>query len=67
MTFVSAHRPLEAYTEALTNAGLLMERLREPRIPQEAVASPRNRRWVRLPLFLHVRAVKPSGTVGDSP
>ena len=59
ITFVSEHRPLEAYTEALTGAGLLVERLREPAMPEEAVASPRNRRWQRLPLFLHMRAVKP--------
>ena len=59
MTFVSAHRPLEAYTEALAGAGFLIERLREPPVPDEAVATPRTRRWQRVPLFLHVRAVKP--------
>jgi SAM-dependent methyltransferase len=58
ITFVSAHRPLEAYAEALADAGLLIERLREPAVPEEAVAVPRNRRWQRLPLFLHMRAVK---------
>jgi SAM-dependent methyltransferase len=58
ITFVSEHRPLEAYTEALTSAGLRIERLREPRLPEEAVTVPRNRRWQRLPLFLHIRAVK---------
>ncbi|HET7171050.1 MAG TPA: class I SAM-dependent methyltransferase [Gaiellales bacterium] len=65
ITFVSEHRPLESYTEALTDAGLLIERLREPPMPEEAVASARNRRWARLPLFLHVRAVKRN--VGDGP
>jgi SAM-dependent methyltransferase len=59
MTFTSAHRPLEAYTEALAGAGLLIERLREPPVPEHAIAKPSTRRWQRLPLFLHLRAVKP--------
>lgn len=59
MQFVSAHRPLEAYTEALADAGFLIERLREPAVPEAAVRRPRARRWQRLPLFLHVRALKP--------
>jgi SAM-dependent methyltransferase len=59
MTFTSAHRPLEAYTEALAGAGLLIERLREPPVPEHALAKPSTRRWQRLPLFLHVRALKP--------
>lgn len=58
MTFVSAHRPLNAYTEALSEARLVMERLREPAIPDVAVSRPRSRRWQRIPLFLHVRALK---------
>jgi SAM-dependent methyltransferase len=64
ITFVSEHRPLQAYTEALTDAGLLIERLREPAVPEEAVTVPRNRRWQRLPLFLHVRSVKPAAGAG---
>jgi SAM-dependent methyltransferase len=60
ITFVSAHRPLEAYLGALTNAGLLIERVREPAVPDELVErKPRSGRWQRIPLFLHVRAVKP--------
>lgn len=58
MQFVSAHRPLEAYADALADAGLLIERLREPEVPEAAVRRPRARRWQRLPLFLHLRAVK---------
>ena len=58
MEFVSAHRPLEAYTEALAAAGFLVERLREPALPDHAIQRPRGRRWQRLPLFLHVRALK---------
>lgn len=62
MTFVSAHRPLEAYTEALANAGLLIERLREPAIPDAALVRARSVRWQRIPLFLHLRALKPVST-----
>jgi SAM-dependent methyltransferase len=61
VTFVSAHRPLETYAQALADAGFLIERLREPAVPEQAVAVPRNRRWQRLPLFLHMRAVKLNG------
>jgi SAM-dependent methyltransferase len=59
MTFTSAHRPLERYTEALSAAGFLIERLREPSVPERAIAQESARRWQRLPLFLHVRALKP--------
>jgi SAM-dependent methyltransferase len=59
MTFASEHRPLEAYAEALADTGLLIERLREPRIPESAIVLARSRRWQRVPLFLHVLAVKP--------
>jgi SAM-dependent methyltransferase len=58
ITFVSAHRPIQAYTEAIANAGLLIERLREPAVPDHVVREPPSRRWQRLPLFLHLRAVK---------
>jgi SAM-dependent methyltransferase len=58
ITFVSKHRPLEAYTEALANAGFHIERLREPPVPDDAVTVPRNLRWQRLALFMHIRAVK---------
>ena len=60
ITFVSAHRPLQAYTDAITGAGLLIDRLREPSVPDEAIVTPRNRRWQRLSLFPHLRAVKPA-------
>ena len=64
LRFESAHRPLQAYTEALADAGLLVERLREPPLPRHAVVSDRNARWRRIPLFLHARAVKPGGRDG---
>jgi SAM-dependent methyltransferase len=59
ITFVSAHRPLQAYTDGIHDAGLLIERLREPAVPERAVGEERTRRWQRIPMFLHVRAVKP--------
>jgi SAM-dependent methyltransferase len=59
MTFHSQHRPLEAYFSALEEAGFLVEALREPGVPDEAVSSPATRRWQRLPLFLHLRARRP--------
>ncbi len=59
MTFHSRHRPLESYSLALEEAGLIVEALREPRIPNHAVKSDRGRRWQRLPLFLHLRARRP--------
>jgi SAM-dependent methyltransferase len=58
MTFVSEHRSIAAYTGALASAGFLIERLAEPALPEYAVADERSRRWKRLPLFLHGRAVK---------
>ena len=59
MTFHSEHRPLEAYSRALEDAGLLIEAIREPRAADALVATaPRERRWQRIPMFLHLRAVK---------
>ncbi|KGM32990.1 class I SAM-dependent methyltransferase [Inquilinus limosus] len=59
MTFHGQHRPLEAYAAALTDAGLLIEALREPAVPDHAIRSEAGRRWQRLPLFLHIRARRP--------
>jgi SAM-dependent methyltransferase len=58
VTLASAHRPLAAYADALAGAGLLIEALREPPVPEPAITLPRQRRWARIPLFLHLRAVK---------
>ncbi len=61
LTFHSEHRPIEAYSRALETAGLLIEAIRETRAPDAvAAASPGKRRWQRIPLFLHLRAVKPA-------
>jgi SAM-dependent methyltransferase len=59
MTFVDAHRPLEDYSHALETAGLVVERLREIGDESEPPPWPTVLRWRRIPLFLHLRAVKP--------
>ena len=56
----SIHRPIQAYTDALADAGLLIERLREVALPEHADTKPHSPRWRRIPLFLHMRAVKPA-------
>jgi SAM-dependent methyltransferase len=50
MTFHSEHRPLQAYTDALADAGFVIERLREPTTPDPGNV------WHRMPLFLNVVA-----------
>jgi SAM-dependent methyltransferase len=57
----SVHRPIGTYLDALTDAGLLIERFREVALPEHADAKPYSPRWRRIPLFLHVRAVKQPG------
>jgi SAM-dependent methyltransferase len=59
MTFHSRHRPIETYFRALEEAGLLVEALREPKVPDHAIVAESSRRWQRLPLFLHLRARRP--------
>jgi SAM-dependent methyltransferase len=54
MTFTSEHRPLQDYTDALWRAGLLIEQLREPTDPTPGD------NWNRVPMFLHILAVKSS-------
>ena len=59
-TFVDRVIPLQRYTRALEHAGLLIERLREAAPPSSFVAdAPSMARHLRIPLFLHLRAVKP--------
>jgi SAM-dependent methyltransferase len=52
MTFTSDHRSLEDWLRPVTDSGFLLERLCE-------VTDRNNPRWQRVPLFLHVRALKP--------
>ena len=59
MTFKSMHRSIESYFSALEAAGLLVESLREPAVPSYAITSETQKRWQRIPLFLHVRARLP--------
>jgi SAM-dependent methyltransferase len=60
LTFHSAHRPLEVYVHALASAGLLTETIREVKASERTVSrDPDARRWQRMPLFLHLRAIKP--------
>jgi SAM-dependent methyltransferase len=59
VTLESEHRPLGWYAEALAAAGFLIERVREVTIPEAAITRPGSRRWLRIPLFLHIRALRP--------
>jgi SAM-dependent methyltransferase len=54
MTFESRHWTFQDYFEAIIGTGLRVEAVRE-------VADPDHPRWSRYPLFLHIRAVLPSG------
>jgi SAM-dependent methyltransferase len=70
ITFAGWRYALEEYARALEDAGLLIERLREPAAPATALAArPGHERWQRLPNFLHLRAVKArpmlAGDIGD--
>jgi SAM-dependent methyltransferase len=55
MVFHSYHRPLEAYARAFDKAGFVIEALREPADP---MPGDEHARWRRVPLFLHIRAVR---------
>jgi ubiquinone/menaquinone biosynthesis C-methylase UbiE len=59
LTFHSEHRSLEAYSRAIEVAGMLIEAIREVGSSDELAArNPAERRWMRVPLFLHVRAAR---------
>ncbi|NIK59611.1 class I SAM-dependent methyltransferase [Kribbella shirazensis] len=53
MTYHGIHRPLHTYTEALADAGLVIERLRE-----HSSDDPDDK-WYRIPLFMHIVASRP--------
>ena len=55
MTFTSRHRDLEDLVAPILAAGLLVDRIAE--VPDWS--DPPGSRWRRIPLFLHVGAVKP--------
>jgi SAM-dependent methyltransferase len=58
MTFLDVHRPLQEYAAALERAGLVIQRIREIGDEQEPPQRASQLRWRRLPLFLHLRALK---------
>jgi SAM-dependent methyltransferase len=59
LTFHGWCYPLEAYTTALEDAGLVIERLRETQAPPALVErDPGEERWRRVPMFLWMRARK---------
>lgn len=59
-TFTGWIYPLETYSRALEDAGLVLEALREPAAPQaEVEARASGARWQRLPNFLMFRAARP--------
>ncbi len=60
LTFHGYVAHLEEYTRTLELAGFLIERLREPPVPQSEVERDRAEgRWRRLPNFLQLLAVRP--------
>jgi SAM-dependent methyltransferase len=62
MEFHSHHHPLEAYAAALASAGLLIEQIREPKATPELVAViPPAARFLRVPVVLHILALRPPG------
>jgi hypothetical protein len=59
MAFHGIHRPLEAYFEALHDAGFVVKRLREPAPTDDAIAAfPDLAKARRRPPFLHVVGVR---------
>ncbi len=59
MTFHGYCHPTGAYAQALEQAGFLIEQMREPAAPETAVATRSSfLKWQRVPMFLHIRAVK---------
>jgi SAM-dependent methyltransferase len=52
MDFHSEHRPLAAYFAAIEAAGMVVESLREVTVDDP------DDRWFRVPLFLHLRALR---------
>jgi hypothetical protein len=58
MTFYDRPIPLSHYASAIEASGLLIERIAEP-VPGDDLQSDAAARLRRVPLFLHLRAVKP--------
>ena len=59
MTFNSMHHSIDRYSRCLEEAGFLIQALREHPVPAKVIIeSGRYIGWSRLPLFLHIKAVK---------
>ena len=58
MTFSGRMHTFESYSRALEAAGLVIERVREPPMPEDRVRDAADRRWGRIPMFLFIGAVK---------
>ena len=53
------HRPLESYAAALEHERFVIEAMREPQpAPEQASIHAESARWLRIPCFLHIRAVR---------
>jgi SAM-dependent methyltransferase len=66
MTFSSKHRPISAYTKALEEGGFTISAMRELTPDDEQLRDrPRIEKRRRIPLYLHVRAVRLSDGVGS--
>jgi SAM-dependent methyltransferase len=62
MTFHGWTHNVEDYARAVEDAGMVIEKLREPRPSGEGAEGRRSlERWRRVPLLLFVRAAKPAG------
>jgi SAM-dependent methyltransferase len=57
LTFWQMHRPLDLYMGALESSGLQIQAMREPRPDESAEQELGSARL--MPVFLHVRAIKP--------
>jgi SAM-dependent methyltransferase len=60
--FHSMHHPIDAYSRALEAGDLVIEAIREVTVDADSVSDRHDRaHWLRVPLFLHVRARPASG------
>jgi len=60
--FHSEHHSIEEYATAVASAGLLIEQIREPKATPELLAiTPAAARFLRMPVVLHMLALRPPG------
>jgi SAM-dependent methyltransferase len=59
MRFVQYHRPLERYLQAIEKAGLLIRSVHELKANDQLIQrSAKSARWTKVPIFLHLTAIK---------